>query len=73
MNNFTPIKPGTPRASLTLFLVDAGGPNDPPYDARLKRALKCLGRRFKLRVRNISSGDLIAGTGRPVPQEASLG
>jgi hypothetical protein len=38
------------RETITIRLADNAGPNDPPMSARLKRALKALGRAYKLRV-----------------------
>lgn len=38
------------RETITIQLADCAGPDDPPMNARLKRAIKALGRAYKLRV-----------------------
>ena len=47
--------PRQPRQCLTVLLMDGGRPGDPPMDVRLARALKCLGRRYRLRVKSIET------------------
>lgn len=38
------------RETITIQLADCAGPGDAPMSARLKRAIKALGRSYKLRV-----------------------
>src|ERR1051326_4814920 len=51
-------RPPAKREELTILVADAGGPNDPPLDVRLARALKVLGRMYRLRVKSIETGNL---------------